>query len=128
MLAGPTAEILLEAENTVVSERDFTAHAELNLIRRAGGAYDRTQLARCTLYASTEPCPMCSGGIYWSGVGRVVYGVSQARFYAFVGSADRLELSCREVFAAATAHVHVVGPLLEDEASKVHEDFWHAEE
>jgi tRNA(Arg) A34 adenosine deaminase TadA len=128
VLADSTSEILLEAENTVVSEHDCTAHAELNLIRRASRRYDRQLLSTCTLYASTEPCPMCSGGIYWSGVGRVVYGLSQSRFYEMVGRAARLELPCRDVFAAATANVRVVGPLLEDEAVSVHEDFWQTEE
>jgi tRNA(Arg) A34 adenosine deaminase TadA len=128
VLVDSTSEILLEAENTVVTDDDCTAHAELNLVRSASRSYDRELLVTCTLYASTEPCPMCSGGIYWSGVGRVVYGLSQSRFYEMVGSAERLELPCRDVFAAATANVRVVGPLLENEASRVHEDFWQTEE
>jgi tRNA(Arg) A34 adenosine deaminase TadA len=53
--------ILLEAENTVVTDRNSTGHAETNLICMASKTYDPDFLAKCTLYTSTEPCPMCAG-------------------------------------------------------------------
>ena len=74
VLADGRGRILLEAENTVVTELDCTGHAELNLMRQASKKYDRDILANCTVYTSTEPCPMCAGAIFWGNVRRVVYG------------------------------------------------------
>lgn len=126
VLIGPQNELLLEVENTVETGNDITAHAEMNLVRMASAEYDTQSLALCTLYASTEPCPMCAGAIFWSGIGRVVYGVSERGLYNLVGvdSSEVLQLSCREVLAHGARHVEVVGPLLEEEGLRVHEGFW----
>lgn len=126
VLAGPRNEILLEAENTVETANDITAHAELNLVRMASAEYDTLSLSLCTLYASTEPCPMCAGAIFWSGIGRVVYGVSERGLYRLVGedSQQVLQLSCREVLSHGARQVEVVGPLLEEQGLAVHEGFW----
>jgi tRNA(Arg) A34 adenosine deaminase TadA len=61
VLVGPDGKVLLEAENTVVTERDATGHAERNLMTLASRRFSRDLLACCTLYTSTEPCAMCSG-------------------------------------------------------------------
>lgn len=66
--------IIARAQNTTTTDNDPTAHAELNLVRQAGGDYDAAFLAECTLYTSAEPCAMCAGAIYMAGVGTVVYG------------------------------------------------------
>jgi len=123
LLAGESGEVLLEAENSVLTGRDVTGHAETNLMRLATARYDEAALARCTLYTSTEPCAMCSGAIYWAGVGRVVYGLSEVGLYALAGSHGLL-LPCREVFARGGHAVQVLGPALEDAAREVHEGFW----
>lgn len=130
ILVGPQNELLLEAENTVVTDNDITAHAELNLVRLASAEYDAHALSLCTLYASTEPCPMCAGAIFWGGIGRVVYGVSEAGLYHLVGvdSSEVLQLSCRDVLAHGARPVEVIGPLLEEEGLRVHEGFWGIEE
>ena len=84
-------------------------------------------LARCTLYTSTEPCAMCAGAIYWTGIGRVVYGLSERGLLDLTGSHAEnptLDLPCREVFSRGQRKITVVGPLLEDEATRVHDGFW----
>ena len=81
LLADADHNVILTAENTVVTEHDVTNHAETNLIRLATRRYDPAFLATCTLYTSAEPCPMCSGAIFWGNVRRVVYGLSQASLY-----------------------------------------------
>jgi tRNA(Arg) A34 adenosine deaminase TadA len=127
VLAAEDGTLLLEAENTVVTERDCTGHAETNLMRRATQKFDRDFLLKCTLYTSTEPCAMCSGAIYWGNVGRVVFALSEERLYEMTGSNPEnptLSLPCREVFARGQRTVEIVGPALEDEARKVHEGFW----
>ena len=125
LLADPAGQVLLAAENTVNTARDATGHAELNLVRLASAQFSREALAGATLYTSTEPCPMCSGAIFWSGIGRVVYALSEDGLYAMTGdSPDSLKLTCREVLARGGRPIEVRGPLLEDEAALVHQGFW----
>lgn len=116
--AGGTA--LLGAENTQVTDRDCTGHAELNLLREASRRLGAAALTGCTVYATGEPCAMCAGAIYWSGVRRLVYALPVARMLELARpGADELLLSCREVFARGMHAVEAVGPVLEDEAAKV---------
>jgi len=126
VLAGPDDQILLTVENTVNTDRDITAHAETNLVRMAGAQFEPAFLAECTLYASTEPCPMCAGAIYWANIGRVVFGFSQQQLYAIIGggATDRLLLPCREVFSHGGKAIEVIGPMMEDKARAVHLGFW----
>jgi tRNA(Arg) A34 adenosine deaminase TadA len=125
LLADAQGDVLLQAENTVVTERDCTAHAELNLVRQASRSLPAATLATCTLYTSTEPCPMCSGAIFWSQIGRVVYALSEQGLYQATGDTDdKLLIPCRSILTAGARPIVVVGPLLEDEAVEVHRGFW----
>ncbi|MBT3314733.1 MAG: nucleoside deaminase [Anaerolineae bacterium] len=125
LLADEAGNILLEAENTVVTDSDCTAHAELNLIRMASKYFTVETLINSTLYTSTEPCPMCSGAIFWGDVRHVVYALSEEGLYEITGKTPyELALPCREVFAHGTHPVEVEGPFLEEEARQVHLGFW----
>jgi tRNA(Arg) A34 adenosine deaminase TadA len=125
LLVDREGNVLLEAENTVVTQGDCTGHAETNLMRLATQAYGADLLAGCTVYASIEPCPMCSGAIYGGNVRRVVYGLSEESLYEMVGdSPEALYLPCREVFGRGRKPIVVVGPVLEEEVRRVHEGFW----
>jgi tRNA(Arg) A34 adenosine deaminase TadA len=66
-------KIISESTNRVVLNTDPTAHAEILAIRQASSILKSFELAGCTLYTSCEPCPMCLGAIYWSGIKKVVY-------------------------------------------------------
>jgi len=127
VLAGPDGEVLLEAENGYLPDGDMTGHAERLLATAACKAFEPEELAECTLYSSAEPCAMCAGAIYWAGIGRVVYGLSEARLKEITGNHPEnptLSLPCRTVFAAGQRPTEVVGPLLEDEAAELHEGVW----
>jgi tRNA(Arg) A34 adenosine deaminase TadA len=129
LLVAPDGAVLCEAENHVVEERDPTRHAELVLVSRATREWPLEVLARSTLFASAEPCAMCAGAIYWAGIGRVVYGLSQEALLGLPGGLGENPthgLSCREVFARGHLEIQVTGPLLEDEARVVHDGFWTA--
>lgn len=117
-------EIILQAQNGVVTYNDLGQHPESILARTAQSSYDSDFLAACTLYTSTEPCAMCAGAIYWSGIGRVVFACSVETLATF--TSDRLAIGCREIFERGDHPVHVVGPLIEDEAKQVHVGFWQA--
>jgi tRNA(Arg) A34 adenosine deaminase TadA len=127
VLAGPGGEVLLEVENGYLPDKDMTAHAERLLATRASTSHGAKFLASCTLYSSAEPCAMCAGAIYWAGIGRVVYGLSERRLKLMTGSHDEnptLDLPCRTVFEAGQRAVLVLGPLLEDEAALLHQGAW----
>jgi tRNA(Arg) A34 adenosine deaminase TadA len=127
LLASADGQVLVEAENTVVTERDCTGHAEMNLIRRACQTVDIDAIATATVYTSTEPCAMCAGAIYWAGVSRVVFALSEDTLRAMTGADPNnptLALPSREVFARGQRPIEVIGPLLEVEARGVHQGFW----
>ena len=123
LLVDTGGTVLLGGENTQITDRDCTGHAELNLMREASRRFDAATLAGCTVYASGEPCPMCAGAIYWGGVWRVVYALSVESMIALGGpGADEIRLSCRDVLARGARRIEVLGPALEDEARRVFED------
>ncbi len=127
LLVDENGQVLLQAENTVVTGSDCTGHAETNLMRLATRHFSLDRLAKCTLYTSTEPCAMCAGAIHWGNVRRVVFALSEPELYALIGrSSENLLLPCRDVFAHSSRQVEVQGPALalEVEARAVHGGFW----
>jgi tRNA(Arg) A34 adenosine deaminase TadA len=104
-----------------------THHAELLAAAMASVQLPPDRLAECTMYSSAEPCCMCAGAIYWCGIGRVVYALSERRLFELTGAHPEnptLSLPCRDVFAAGQRPTEVVGPLLEEEAAQQHVGFW----
>lgn len=70
-------QIVATAGNRVVDNHDPTAHAEVLVIRKASSALGTHILTDCILYSSCEPCPMCLGAIYWSGIRKVVFSADR---------------------------------------------------
>jgi len=128
LIVNERGEVVVEALNNAVRPKgDPTQHAETVACAAAGKLLGDAELARCTLYTSTEPCAMCAGAIYWTGIGRVVFALAETGLLQLTGSHEEnptLDLPCREVFARGQRKVEVVGPLLEDEAATVHQGFW----
>jgi tRNA(Arg) A34 adenosine deaminase TadA len=127
VLADQAGTLLLTARNTVVTESDVTGHAESNLVRLASRTFGRSELAPFTLYSSAEPCAMCAGAIYWSGIGRLVYALAETELREMTGDDPEnptLDLPCRTVFAAGQRPVEVIGPVDLATAREVHEGFW----
>lgn len=125
LLVDEKNEIILEGENSVLTERDALGHAEINLIRNASQTYSPEFLAKCTIYTSDEPCPMCSSAIFWGGIGKLVFGLSKARYYQEFGRSNPsidFEISSQTILSAGGRKVEVVGPLLEDEALMIHKE------
>ena len=127
LLAGPDGSILLEAMNTCTTEGDRTGHAERNLMTEASKIYSAEFLSGCTMYTSAEPCAMCSGSVYWAGVGRVVHGLSEQALKDLIGPDPEnltMDLPCVQVFGSGQRRVEVLGPLLSEESAIVHNGFW----
>ncbi|SCI43896.1 nucleoside deaminase [Diplocloster agilis] len=129
ILVDQAGEVLMEQENMEVTQKDCTLHAELGLIRRASRKYTKEYLWTCSLYSSCEPCAMCSGGVYWANIGRIVYAMAESDLYA-LNSQDKqnpsFNSSCRNILEKGEQSIVIVGPVEEVrlEALKVHEGYW----
>jgi tRNA(Arg) A34 adenosine deaminase TadA len=127
ILVDQNQNVLIEAENGYMPAHDGTAHAERLLATQACTTLSPDILRNATLYSSAEPCAMCAGAIYWAGIGRLVYALSEHRLRAVTGNHPEnptLDLPCREVFKSGQRATEVIGPLLEDEAEAVHAGAW----
>ncbi len=123
MLVARNGAVLAAAENSQLTDEHVLAHAEMNLLHRAVREYPPDVLATSTIYTSAEPCAMCAGAIFWSGVGRLVYGLSGDRLHRLSGlNPHMLVASAREVLSSASRIVEVAGPILEAEAEALFAD------
>jgi tRNA(Arg) A34 adenosine deaminase TadA len=118
-------KILAEYSNCVHSTRDVTKHAETGLISTFSPKIDRATFAQSTLYTSTEPCAMCCGAICFAGIGRVVYGTSEAPFVQVMGLPPLpYPLTSHEILRRISPQLKVLGPLMEAEGLAIHEGYW----
>lgn len=127
LLVDGSGDVVAEAENTVTTGRDPTGHAETNLIRLAGARLSADELQAATLYSSCEPCAMCAGAIFWAGVGRVVYALSNDSLMDMLpdrADAPALDMAAASVIAAGNRAISVEGPAIEAEAADPHAGFW----
>jgi tRNA(Arg) A34 adenosine deaminase TadA len=127
VLVDRNGNVLIETENGYMPAHDGTAHAERLLATQACTTLSAGVLKDATLYSSAEPCAMCAGAVYWAGIGRLVYGLSEHRMRGITGNHPEnptLDLPCREVFRTGQRPTEVVGPLLEDEAEALHAGVW----
>ena len=123
ILADASGNIIEEGENTVVTSRDSIAHCEINLIHKLAGKFEQDYLEYCTVYASTEPCPMCTAAIFWSGVGSIAFALSKKSYNKIAGTtnpAHIFHIPTEELLSYGRRNVKVVGPLLEEEAADLY--------
>lgn len=115
LLVGPDGSVLAEERNTVVSERDVTAHPELKLARWAGRELAAEAARDTALYTSCEPCAMCANAIARSGIGRVVFALSGEQLHKLKPSGS---------VSPDSAEVDYEGPALFAEARKPIEGYY----
>ena len=72
-------KIIARGHNQVELLNDCTAHAEMIALTSAFNELGSKYLPEATLYVTVEPCLMCSGAIYWSKLGRIVYGAEDVK-------------------------------------------------
>ena len=69
-------QIIAKGYNQTEKLNDVTAHAEMISLTAASQKLGAKYLKDCTLYVTLEPCVMCAGAIFWSQIGRIVWGAS----------------------------------------------------
>lgn len=115
-------EIIMEDSNRVVTEDDIRRHPELHLAYRAARELDPEARAETVMYTSTEPCPMCAGGMRQAGFGRVVYSVSGDELREFTGGESTVGSA-----TILDGVAEVVGGVEADAGRQLHAEFFGSE-
>ncbi|MBA2500814.1 MAG: nucleoside deaminase [Chitinophagaceae bacterium] len=72
-------KVIARGYNQVEKLNDPTAHAEIIALTSAFNFLGAKYLPEATIYISVEPCLMCAGALYWSKIGKIVYGASDEK-------------------------------------------------
>ncbi len=116
-IVDPAGQVIACQHNLVWQQTDPTAHAEVTAIRVACAKIKSIDLTGCSIYSTTEPCPMCFSSIHWARIGRIVYGasISDARAAGF----SELGISNFEMKRLGGATVEIVAGFLGAEAGEL---------
>jgi len=104
--------IIARAHNLTEKLNDVTAHAEMQAITSAANFLGGKYLKDCTLYVTLEPCQMCAGALYWSQIGKIVYGATD------------LQRGCGVMGTTLHPKTKITGGVLEEEASYLLHQFF----
>lgn len=129
VLVSPEGKIIMEQGNAEKDLGDATAHAEMKLASRASRTFSKEYLKDCTLVTTVEPCPMCTGGIYWANIGHIVFGITEKQLLEMTGSDEKnptFHMGAEKVIAAGQKNITIAGPFPEiaEEIAEVHQGFW----
>ena len=114
-------KILASSHNRVLKTHDATAHAEMNVLRRACRLLKRWDLSGCTMVTTTEPCPMCFSAIHWARIPVVVYGTSikDVQHLGF----NEIPLSAVQINRRSGGNVRLIGGVMLQECRQLLE-YW----
>lgn len=105
--------VVAGGHNQVWKDTDITAHGEIVTIRKANKKLKKIKLDGCTIYSTTEPCPMCFSASHWAGVDRIVYGASIADVKRL--GFGELTISDKQMKAFGRSRVRITGGVLAKE-------------
>lgn len=108
-------KIIAKAYNQVELMNDSTAHAEIIALTTAYNYLGSKYLPEATLYVTVEPCLMCTGALYWSKIGKIVFGAYDEK------NSYRRSTGNNNPFHTKT---ELIGGVLEDECSQLMKDFF----
>lgn len=106
-------KVVATGHNTVLLERDPTCHAEINAIRVASRALNTFDLSHCTIYSTTEPCPMCFSAIHWARIPTIIFGsrIPDVQALGF----NELDIPCSTMKAQGHSPVTLVNDFMRNE-------------
>lgn len=107
--------------NLVFATTDITAHAEVTAIRNACRLLNTVDLTGCSIYSTTEPCPMCFAACHWARIDRIIFGsaIDDARAAGF----SELPISNLDMKRQGGSKVLITPGFLREEAIKLFEEF-----
>ncbi|MEI7734357.1 MAG: nucleoside deaminase [Ferruginibacter sp.] len=108
-------QIIARAHNQVELLNDSTAHAEVLALTTAYNFLGSKYLPEATLYVTLEPCLMCSGALYWSKIGKIVFGAADDK------NSYRRSTGTNNPFHPKTI---LEGGILQDECAQLMKDFF----
>lgn len=108
-------KIIARAHNQVELLNDSTAHAEILALTTAFNYLGSKYLPDATLYVTLEPCLMCSGALYWSKIGKIIYGADDEK------NSYRRSTGSNNPFHPKTA---IAGGILKEECAQLMKDFF----
>ena len=109
--------IIARAHNQVELLTDSTAHSEILALTSAFDFLSSKYLPEATLYVTIEPCLMCSGALYWSKIGKIVFGAEDDK------NGYRKCCGSNNPFHPKTT---LVGGILKDKCAQLMKDFFKA--
>ena len=108
-------KIIARAHNQVELLNDSTAHAEILALTTAYNYLGSKYLPEATLYVTLEPCLMCSGALYWSKIGKIIFGADDEK------NSYRMSTGSNNPFHPKT---EIVGGILKEECAQLMKDFF----
>ena len=110
-------KLITSAHNTVKNDVDSTAHAEINVIRKACKILNSNDLSGCSLYTTCEPCPMCFSAAWWSKINKIVYGLG---INDLMEKGNRqINVSCYYLNEKGNSRIELVGGVMKKECLKL---------
>ncbi len=129
LLADKNGNILIEMGNR--KDDSPCLHAETQVMIEAGKKYSPEFLESCSLYTNFEPCAMCTGAVYWTNVGRIVFGLTESQLLECTKDHSEnptFDLPCDEVLEHGQRHMIVCGPTTDEKLKQAiledHLNFW----
>jgi tRNA(adenine34) deaminase len=111
-------KLIAQAHNNPIKNNDPTAHAEIEVLRKAGEKLHNYRLPKTTLYVTLEPCAMCLGAIVHARIERVVFGASDPKSGVCGSSANLLSESF------FNHSIEVSSGILEQDCEKILKSFF----
>ena len=110
--------LIATSHNQPISKNDPTAHAEIEVLRKAGKKLMNYRLPKTTLYVTLEPCAMCLGAMIHARIERVVFGASDPKS-GVCGST--INLSSESIF---NHQISLSGGVLEHDCKNILQSFF----
>ena len=110
--------LIAKAHNQPISTNDATAHAEIQVLRKAGIKLQNYRLTDVILYVTLEPCAMCLGAMMHARITRIVYGANDHKTGACGSSENLIKANC------FNHKIHLTNGILEDECKQLLKKFF----
>lgn len=112
-------QIVEKAGNSVQSDNDPTAHAELSVIRKLTTRLGVPSLEDgYTLYTTFEPCPMCAAACVWANISEIVYGAGADDFEGY--NPNSINIRCQEIIKQSLTSIPIQRGILLEECKQLH--------